>query len=194
MNGPEQTVSACRVVVLSREPGLISPHQAAASGGRCVRVDSAYEAAAEILAAAPAALVVDLRALSSDHVRLLEIARQAAVALYVTGTVRSGLDADALDGATFVRRSELSRAIAEVLAARRPDTEAPAAPAVVLVPAKAAPDPEKAREPAAEAEAAEDASGSFQSRPPSSLLKSIEDMGSVVLTPEELSALLEDEA
>jgi len=118
MDGSGTSVSDPRVVIFSRDPALARAELAelSAPAGVVVRVSSAYEAAAEILADPPAALVLDLRALTGRHVRLLEIARERHVEMLAVGALPSDLTADELSGVRLTARKDLAGAIERLTA------------------------------------------------------------------------------
>lgn len=80
-------------------------------GVECVRVASAYEAAAEILAASTGVLVVDLRLVRGGHLRLLEIARRMNVEVLAVGTVPPDLTSEDLSGVRMMARADLPEAM-----------------------------------------------------------------------------------
>ncbi|MDY6913489.1 MAG: hypothetical protein SVT52_03415 [Planctomycetota bacterium] len=168
----------------------------------CVHVSSAYEAAAELLAAPTAAMVVDLQMLSLRHLRLLKIAREMDVEVLAVGSLPAGLTAEQLSGVRLVSIDDLPNVLTRL--ARTPDArpeaavEAPAQkaekttpepaqpPRVVLTPAKK-PTADKPKRPPRKPQALTGDGPKKQAEPPT---LSTED----VLTPEELAALLEDES
>ena len=77
------------------------------AGVECVRISTAYEATAELLAAPAAVLVIDLRTIHRRHLRLLRIARQLNVEMLAMGTLPSGLAADDLSGVRLLARADL---------------------------------------------------------------------------------------
>ncbi len=100
-------------------------------GVECVRVASAYEATAEILAASTGVLVVDLRLVRGRHLRLLEIARRMNVEVLAVGTVPPDLTSEDLSGVRMMARADLPEAMQRL--AKPP--EAAGAPAAVEPPA-----------------------------------------------------------
>jgi len=168
MSGSEPTGFLPRVIVLSHEAML---------GGRvesltrqCLYPQTPFEAAAEILAEPTDALVVDLDSLPPGHLGLLTVARRTGTTMILTGKLRVDMDAETLSGARLVARYELADAIASLSPdARRPDAK------VTLTPARPVdrPVPDTPAEPVS-------ASGPALS------------LDHPVLTPDELSALLED--
>jgi hypothetical protein len=130
-----------RVVVLSADAPVRAALSNLSRGVECVAVQSAYEAAAELVAgdanraaapnwAGPAngdrshpaatgavlALVVDLRLMSPRHLRLLQIARERDVELLAVGGIPSGLTPEDLSGVRLVARADLKAALEKLLA------------------------------------------------------------------------------
>lgn len=185
-----------RVVALVGEipaPGL-REDTLRADGVEVVRVPGAYEAAAELLAAPTAGLVIDLRLLLERHARLLEVARRMEVAILAVGPVPAGLDATMLRGVTFLSPGELGEAIDR---AAQSQAEAP----VELRPAKG-----RSGSTAAGPPAEDETRGRFRPTPADedpatgrgeNRARQADDGGGPraesVLTPEEISALLESE-
>ena len=165
-----------RVVALLRGPGLpgCGLTDLQKDGVEWVPVGSAYEAAAEILAAPTAALVIDLRAMGPRHVRLIEIARQMGVEMFASGALPIGMSAEELSGVRLVAGRDLPAMLEEMgepPAAEAPEPapareEEPTKPKVRLRPAKRGTQPPSPH------------------RPEPGML----------LTSEELDALLEDES
>ncbi|NLW86069.1 MAG: hypothetical protein GXY38_04280 [Planctomycetes bacterium] len=89
----------------------------------CVRVSSAYEAVAELLAGPVSALVADLRLLGPRHLRLLDIARSNHVRIFGVGAIPPGLTVEDLNGVLLVSRAALPAALAGVV---KPAVQAPA--------------------------------------------------------------------
>jgi hypothetical protein len=111
-----------RAVVLSRDEGFCrSPRL------RCVRADSAYEAAAELLAGPCLALVIDLRAMSVRHLRLLEVARKLGLEVLACGPLGPVMDSDQLAGVRLVARPELAAELERLAEAEAPPEEDAAA-------------------------------------------------------------------
>ena len=100
-----------RVVVLSRDPSLGVCADGERAEVACVRAASAYEAAAEILAAPAAMLVVDLPSLGKRNARLVEIARQMGLEIVGVGRLPAGMEAAQLAGVRLMGRDELDQAI-----------------------------------------------------------------------------------
>jgi hypothetical protein len=127
-----------RVVVLSADAPVRAALAEAAPGVRCAAVQSAYEAAAELVAGGAAALVVDLRLMSPRHLRLLQIARQRGVELLAVGGIPASLTAEDLSGVRFVARADLRATLERILAG---DSASPASAAIpsVLLPATSLP-------------------------------------------------------
>lgn len=192
--------SVRRVVVLSRDRGFAELQGGAAPASeQIVRVPNGYEATAEILAEDAAALLIDLRALGSRHLRLLEVARETGVEMLVVGTMPAGMSSDVLSGARLLARSDLPDTIGRIVgeemrpkvgAVRRAGglsevedvdqearSEVQEPTAVKLAPAKSPPKG-RVKVPAGDPQG------------PSDMVQQDE----ALLTPEELSALLEDES
>ncbi len=142
---------AAIVVVLSRDQNLARDEFGAVAAGsfKCIRVTTAYEAAAEILAAPTSALLVDLRCLSQRHLRLLEIARDMDVEMLAVGTLPTALTAEQLNGVKLIAMKSLPAELARICSVTleagavempaRPPVKVPAvvaAPTVELKPAK----------------------------------------------------------
>jgi hypothetical protein len=107
---------AVRVVVLSADaPGGAFPAQAPATV-ECIRVQSAYEAAAEMIAAPTMAVVIDLRLMNPRHLRLLQIARERGVEMLAVGGIPSGLTAEDLSGVRLTARADLKAVLDGLLA------------------------------------------------------------------------------
>jgi len=198
-----------RVVVLSRDPALASRLTGlCAPGIEIARVASGYEAGAEILADPAAAMVVDFRALGSAHGRLLDVARRMDVAMLGVGTLPVGMSTEGLSGIGLVSTADLPGAL-EKLAAAAAESAAPAEAPPSAPPAPEPPAPEPPRkkrarrkkakkaakrtpgddaEPKADADAAAPAPPA-EHQPRSAPPQSPSDL----LTPEELTALLENE-
>lgn len=121
-----------RVVVLSGAPAELASLQI--DGVRCVRAPTPYDAAAEILSAPTAALVVELRLLRGRHLRVLEIARQMDVEVLAVGTVPRGLTGEDLSGVRLTARRDLPGVLARLTgtyeASPPPEREETPAPAV----------------------------------------------------------------
>ncbi|KPK78951.1 MAG: hypothetical protein AMJ81_14250, partial [Phycisphaerae bacterium SM23_33] len=80
-----------------------------------VRVNSGYEAAAEMLAAPTSALLVDLGRITPAHVALLRLAGQLAVPVVAFGAVSAELRADTLARTRLVAPERAGDSLAEVL-------------------------------------------------------------------------------
>lgn len=199
-----KALSVRRVVVLSRDTGFAELQDGGAPANeRIVPVSNGYAAAAEILAEDTAALVIDLGALGGRHLGLLEVARKAGVEMLVVGAIPPGMTSDVFSGARLLGRSDLPAAIGRIISGetqprvaaegspaagagkppeaedtdRRARREAQAPTAVKLTPAKSPPRG-RAKAPA-------------DDRPKRAGMLQHEE---ALLTPEELSALLEDES
>ncbi len=187
------SLPALRVIVLARDVSLRL--ELGSLGAAVVQVATPYEAAAEALAQPAAVAVVDLRLLTPRHLRLLEILRSRRVEVLALGSPAGGVAIEQLSGVRLMAREHLKSAVERLRAERvtpvsdldaelarmapggepqpafrpqRPPAEQPAAPA-----------PEKPQQAAPQARLA-------APHAPDADMRSI-------LTPEELSALLEDE-
>jgi hypothetical protein len=216
-----------RVVILSPDAAGASDDSAAlrAEGVEVVRVSTAYEAAAELIAAPAAALVVDLRLLGPRHLRLLTIAREGQVEILAVGGLPAGMNSEDLSGARLLSRSDLTAALKKLVGggpavaaqpalqdlpaedlAEETDYEAedfgeesdePAAEAEAeLAPAKVSPEEiqqeldyqsQRAQAPAA-------APLPKPAAPPAPPPEPAHDAHKTLLTPQELAALLENDA
>jgi hypothetical protein len=191
MEGRPVLPNGFRVVVLSRDPQLglgLVDHCASATA--LTRAPSGYEAAAEILAAPVSALVVDFRAFGASHRRLLEVARQMDVEVLGVGALPAGMDSGDLNGVRLVSRPALPGALDRLAAAA--GAGGPAEP--TGAPAPASPRPASAEDRGEQAagdhdaaEPTDEAEDDVEAEPGRA------ETPSDLLTPEELSALLEDE-
>jgi hypothetical protein len=128
MNGRGTSSQRSGVVLLSRDVVLASwLRYLCAPSVRVVAVGSGYEAAAEVLASPAEALVIDFRAMSAAHQRLLDTARALGMQILGIGKVPSELSADALSLVRLVSQADLPDALREVLSSQA----AGAAPAIV---------------------------------------------------------------
>ena len=118
-----------RVVVLSRDPALGSRLLGVCERGvEVARVASGYEAGAEILAAPVAAMVIDFRALSPAHGRLLDVARRMDVAMFGVGPLPIGMSTEELSGIRLVSTVDLPGALDRLAAAAAKAPEPAEAP------------------------------------------------------------------
>ena len=120
------------VVLLSRDVVLASwLRYLCAPSVRVVTAPSGYEAAAEILAWPAEALVIDFRAMSAAHHRLLDTARALGMQILGVGKVPGDLPPDALSRVRLVSQADLPDALREILsaetAAAAPAADAPRA-------------------------------------------------------------------
>lgn len=214
MEGRKATSVRPRVVVLSRDAVLASRLvEACAPAAAVAAVACGFEAAAEVLAAPVAVLVIDFRCLPPAHERLLDLARELEVEVLGVGATPTGIAIDRLSGVRLVSRDDLAVFVVRSLdiaaspaepEARElptpielpenepeawPEAEAEveavaeSAPPVAGAPASEAPRGNGRRGPAAPRPAWPEADDQPELRAPSQLL-----------SPEELSALLEDDA
>jgi hypothetical protein len=110
---------AVRAVVLSPGGALRS---AVAGGGaalECIFVATAYEAAAELIAAPALAIVIDLRLMGPRHLRLLQIARERRVEMLAVGSIPPGLTAEDLSGIRLLARADVKPALQRLLQDRQ---------------------------------------------------------------------------
>lgn len=93
---------------------------------RWVRVDSGYDAAREMLAEPPAAVVVDLARIPAGHVGLLALSARLNVPVVAFGEISADLGPETLATARLVARDRLAEAVAETLRSQPPrQTETP---------------------------------------------------------------------
>lgn len=175
-----------RVVALSRQGSL-----RVVAGLELVTCISAYEAAAEILAAPASALVVDLGDLLPRHMGLLDLARRRGLEMFAFGSGQLPLSAEDLNGLRLVSLSELPMALECLLPsppARPAELDPPGKCAeATLAPAKSQPDELveiDSLQVAVQWNAPPPQPDTPQARP---------ELPSALLSPEELSALLEDQ-
>ena len=164
--------------MLTRNTGLSGPGLLgdARDAVELVVVASAYEAMAELLARAAAALVIDLGSMRPRHARLVATARMTGVEVLGVGSFPPGITSEDLDGVRLVGRQTLPSVLADVLSGAEA-VEAPAESLGRYVPARPA-GAGTAGSPAAAAAA--DAA--------------IPQSPTDLLTPDELASLLEDDA
>lgn len=114
MDGSGQALGE-RIVVLCGEELPQAAACARELGLAWLQRGSAYEAAAELLAAPAAALVVDLSALPARHLRLLQVAREAEAQVLAVGELPAGVDSGQLAGVQLVARRELPLALRQLV-------------------------------------------------------------------------------
>ncbi len=201
------TLADARVVVLCgpRAEGLPPELKSV----QTVYVPTAYEAAAEILVAPTVALVADLRLVGRRHLRLLAIARQMGVEVFAVGVVPTGLTGEDISGVRMIALADLPEALRRLAAADwpAPSEPQPAAPAeaptteTILELIEELPSVTPVGEAPAD-RATEDAAAQPPTPPAEppvappvapAIEKSQPSSPSALLTPEELSALLENE-
>ena len=85
------------------------------AGVELVRVNSGYEAAAEMLAAPASALVADLGRITPGHLPLLDLARALDLPVVAFGTIMATLSADHLRMVRLVSPPAVGPALREVL-------------------------------------------------------------------------------
>jgi len=184
-----QGASPVRVVIFTREVWA----DKCTSGGdgvaeQCVRVVTAYEAAAEILAAPTAALVIDLRMLTPRHVRLVALARRMEVEMLGFGPLPRNLSSDDLSGVRLVSREQLPAVLRQLTQASEPR----AAVAVGEAPSEAPP-PAVATAPAAAERPDEGSPAEGRYIPAEPEAPRSRGRARDILTPEEIAALLEEQ-
>ncbi len=171
-----------RVVVLVRNGALadLGLEESELSQLECVCVAGAYEVAAEVLAAPTDAVVLDMSLLTSAQVGLLEVVRTMDIPILAFGTLRSGLGAEQLREVRLISRDDLRQALSELVSVER--VEAPsAAEAEDLTPQELG------------EYHVESAPASPVEKKDTVTPKEAPSIPADLLTPEELSALLEDE-
>lgn len=107
---------ALRVIVLSGGSSFAADELADIDAACCTRVSGPYEAAAEIMAQTPAALVIDLRGFSASHVRLVDLARREGTETLAVGSLPRDVGADELSGVRLVSRRDLTWALRRLVA------------------------------------------------------------------------------
>jgi hypothetical protein len=81
----------------------------------CAFVATAYEAAAELIAAPALAIVIDLRMMGPRHLRLLRLARERRVEMLAVGSIPPGLTAEDLSGVRLLARAEVKAELQKLL-------------------------------------------------------------------------------
>ena len=154
-----------------------------------VRVPSAYETLAEILVKPTIALVVDLRMLGHRHLKLVQHAMSRGLEVFAIGALHSGLTIEDLSGVRLMSRAQLPDAIKSLVCERgKAKVETPPTPEPVpVVPEVAEMEDKPTVKPvAAHVKPTRQRVKKVDNRYASSNSRNL-------LTPEELSALLEDE-
>ena len=181
MEGSDSNSSPLRAVVLSSDPLVgARAERLCAHGWRAVRVASGYEAAAEILASPVAALMIDIRAMSGIHRRLLELAGRMEVQTFAIAGAAQGTAQPAKPPLRRVELADIPAILAALAAEQAPATQTQS-------PAESpAPSPDAGRDESAPSLATEKrvvlTPRSNRPKKPQGLL-----------TPQELAALLENE-
>lgn len=179
---------AGRVVVLSNDPSLRA--ELARPGLDLTATPTAYQAAAEIIAEKPLVLVIDLKALSKNDLKLLDLAKTLGCPLAGVGDAPRWLDAQ---GLRMFARAQASQALAEFAQAPEPTPE-PAPAEQPAQQAEQAGEPEPEQEFAVSPPPARPPQGGYQPQGDPSPPEPIERINpSTLLTADELSALLENE-
>ena len=98
-----------KIIILSRDAGVARAVRGEDSASRyyCLRVTSPYEAAAELLAEPPLAIVIDLRCLTPGDLPLIEMARQRSLEVLAVGSVPLGITTTDLSGVRLSARGHL---------------------------------------------------------------------------------------
>ena len=197
MDDRKATSIGPRVVVFSRDESLYAAAKQKLPAVRWVRAPGAYEAAAELMSAPALALVLDLRAMSLRHLRLLGIAREMDVEILALGMLPAGLNTELLSGVRFVSSADLPAAVGKLVLEQH--LTHPAASQTPAPQSSAQPEPEEEVEPSDQEtiEPPQTAAPNIRLTP----AKSPEDSEqndqrikpSELLTSEELAALLENE-
>ena len=181
---------APRAVVLWPDGAVRSAVAGGGEGPECIFVASAYEAAAELIAAPALAIVIDLRLMGPRHLRLLQIARERRVEMLAVGSIPSGLTAEDLSGIRLLARADVKAALEKLLQ----DREGRYEPSPAAVPAEAKQSPRAATPQAAPSPAGAKESSSPSAPPaPESPSQAPADSLRNILTSGELAALLEDQ-
>ncbi len=205
MEGRDSNSSPLRAVVLSRDPLVGARAERLCSRGwQAVRVAGGYEAAAEILASPVAVLLIDLRAMSGIHQRLLELAGRMEVQTFAVAGDARGTDGQAMAPLRRVELKDIPAILASLAAEEAPAAQTeppaegpPASPDAGRYESEGAPAPQRSEEspPASPDAGRYESAGSLAAEkrvvltPEPKRPKTRQDL----LTPEELAALLEDE-
>jgi len=107
---------------------LVSPDAAACDlGGRVqvVRVNSGYEAAAELLAGPASALLADLGRITETHTPLLALAEQLEVPVVGFGVLCANLAAERLADVRLVSAEAVAAGLAEILQLAPAEADSP---------------------------------------------------------------------
>jgi len=142
MDADAKSRGVLRVVLLSRDPSPGTELPSSEPAFQLVPVRSAYEAAAEILAAPTLALVIDLGAMPRRHLRLIQVARQMEVEMLAFGRLLPDLSTEDISGVRLISRRDLSEALHRLAAPAKasaapevpPPPERPAVPAEKTAP------------------------------------------------------------
>jgi len=95
---------------------------------RCLRVTNPYEAAAELLAEPPLAMVIDLRCLAPGDLPLIEMARQRGLEVLAVGSVPLGITTTDLSGVRLSARDHLSGMLEELAGSLPSGGQVPVSP------------------------------------------------------------------
>ena len=115
MNEPSPHLDGVRIVVFSRDPSFADlTVPAASAGAQIALVPTALEALAEMLAEPAVALAVDLRAMEARHRRLLDVAAGCDIEILAVANTLPPLRAQDYCGARVLGRDQLSEALVEL--------------------------------------------------------------------------------
>jgi len=186
--------TAPRVVILSRDLTLARTEleELCSRGMQCLRWSSAYEAAAELLSGTVDALVLDLRMLTGRNTRVLQIARQRHVEVLAVGMLPASVSTENLSGVRLAGMRDLPEILQQIgtyVPAASPAAPQPPAPEPAEAPEAIQ---ETVEEPPAEAPLEPETPPAEPPAPQDEAGDDVEDLHGI-LTPEELSALLENE-
>jgi hypothetical protein len=167
---------------LSRDESFCAPQMSAGLPVRCVRVDSPYEAAAELLSEATLALVIDLRCLPARHGRLVQLAARLGAEVIGCGRLSQGIAADAFSGMRLLAVKDLPAEMHRLMG--RPHRQSPPPVEAAAAEVRAVEDQQAVNDVhhAARADAGRYVSQSRQ--------LSVQTTAADVLTPQEVDALL----
>lgn len=179
------------IIILSRDAMLT---RAAQDGNPtlqydCLRVTSPYQAAAELLAEPPLAMIIDLRCLTPGDLPLIEVARQRDVEVLAVGSVPLGITTTDLSGVRLAAAGHLPELLGTIAGSAVSGGSPGFSPITPEIRQASHSPPEAARSPDLADKPAD---------PPGPASKADHDpfpeSPDALLTNEELSALLEDES
>ncbi len=187
--GPNRGVSPARVVLLSREESFCAPERLAGLLGHCIRVESPYEAAAELLAAPAVAMVIDLRCFSARHAPLIKIASHMGAETIGCGRVPQSLPENAYSGMHLLAAKDLASRIQRLIEL---DRLAPPVLAEIAQVQEEAAEGKAVEAAAPDSPPLQEPAGPQEAKVVQASARAVETAVSDVLTPQELSALLGD--